>query len=86
VSECSALFDPHALLISWGRIGRAPRVRLETFATGFELEARCAELLTRRRAHGYVEQRTTQVGKEELEQCGYAALAERDADVADAAE
>lgn len=50
---CRSLFDGYALLITWGRIGRLPRVRVETFETLAELEARRTELLARRRAHGY---------------------------------
>lgn len=53
VAESRSLFGERALLITWGRIGSAPRVRLETFANEAELEARWSELLARRDAHGY---------------------------------
>jgi predicted DNA-binding WGR domain protein len=51
-----SLFGSPALLISWGRIGQLPRVRIETFTSEAELEARHAELLARRHAHGYTAQ------------------------------
>jgi len=50
---CRSLFGEPAILITWGRIGRRPRVRLETFASPVDLEARWCELLARRGAHGY---------------------------------
>jgi predicted DNA-binding WGR domain protein len=54
VALCPTLFGGYGLLISWGRIGRPPRVRIETFETPAAIGARLTELLTRRRAHGYV--------------------------------
>jgi predicted DNA-binding WGR domain protein len=54
VAESRSLFGELALLITWGRIGSKPRVRLETFASESELSARWNELLARRNAHGYV--------------------------------
>ena len=53
LSECRSLFGERALLITWGRIGKRPHVRLETFRTEAALEARRAELQARRQAHGY---------------------------------
>jgi predicted DNA-binding WGR domain protein len=53
LAEARSLFGELALFISWGRIGRAPRVRLETFATEAALHARWEELLARRAAHDY---------------------------------
>lgn len=53
VAESRSLFGELALLITWGRIGSTPRVRLETFMNESELAARWTELLTRRQAHGY---------------------------------
>jgi predicted DNA-binding WGR domain protein len=53
VTESHSLFGERALLVTWGRIGRPARTRLETFANDAELEARWRELLTRRSAHGY---------------------------------
>lgn len=56
IAECSSLFGESALLITWGRIGGRTRVRLETFASRTELDARWHELLARRDAHGYIEE------------------------------
>lgn len=53
VTECCTLFGERALLISWGRIRRPPRIRIETFASEAEVEARRRALLARRWAHGY---------------------------------
>lgn len=53
VTECKTLFEEHALFISWGRIGKAPRTRCEVFASEGELKKRRAALLAVRRAHGY---------------------------------
>jgi predicted DNA-binding WGR domain protein len=55
LSNCRSLFGELALLITWGRIGRPPRARIETFESLAELTKRRTELLARRRAHGYVE-------------------------------
>jgi len=55
LAECRSLFGEPALLITWGRIGRLPRVRLETFAFAEALLERREELLARRSAHGYCE-------------------------------
>lgn len=52
ITEVRGLFEPHALLIAWGRKGRLRR-RVETFATLGELEARRRELAGRRRRNGY---------------------------------
>jgi predicted DNA-binding WGR domain protein len=49
------LFGESAILITWGRIGRPARVRVETFSTETKLRTRWRELLARRRAHGYRE-------------------------------
>jgi len=53
VTECRTLFGESCLLIEWGRIGRAPRLRSETFSSPAALSARKRELLARRRRHGY---------------------------------
>jgi predicted DNA-binding WGR domain protein len=53
LTECETLFGEHALLISWGRIGKPPRSRCEVFGSRDELSRRCDELLAVRRAHGY---------------------------------
>lgn len=53
VSECRSLFGEFGLLVTWGRIGKPTRVRLETFASAAELGERRTELLARRFAHGY---------------------------------
>jgi predicted DNA-binding WGR domain protein len=53
LSECRSLFGELALLVTWGRIGRPTRVRIETFDTRTALEARRRTLLERRAAHGY---------------------------------
>jgi predicted DNA-binding WGR domain protein len=57
LSTCRSLFGEHALLITWGRIGQPPRARLETFDSLSDLMQRRTELLSRRRAHGYIEYR-----------------------------
>lgn len=54
VTECRTLFGEHALEIAWGRIGRPPRRRMETFGTHDELARRRRALLAVRRRHGYV--------------------------------
>jgi predicted DNA-binding WGR domain protein len=41
------------LIVSWGRIGRRLRARVERFASAAELERRYQELLGRRRRHAY---------------------------------
>ena len=53
MSECCSLFGELGLLIAWGRIGRAPRVRVEIFLSAARRQARWTELLTRRDQHGY---------------------------------
>lgn len=53
ITECKTLFEEHALLISWGRIGKAPRTRCEVFASENDRARRRAQLLAARRAHGY---------------------------------
>jgi predicted DNA-binding WGR domain protein len=53
ITECKTLFEDHALLISWGRIGKAPRTRCEVFASEGALNKRRDALLAVRRAHGY---------------------------------
>jgi predicted DNA-binding WGR domain protein len=53
MSLCRSLFGEHGLLITWGRVGKQPRVRLETFGTAAELDARWRQLLARRTSHGY---------------------------------
>lgn len=61
LTECRTLFGELCLRVVWGRIGhRKLRERSETFDGVGELEARRAELLARRRQHGYrvIERRT----------------------------
>lgn len=53
IAPCRSLFGDHGLLITWGSMGRRPRVRLETFASDRDRHARWRELLARRAAHGY---------------------------------
>jgi predicted DNA-binding WGR domain protein len=53
LAEDLSLFGDCGLIVTWGRIGRTPRVRFEPFASPSELEARWHELLARRLAHGY---------------------------------
>jgi predicted DNA-binding WGR domain protein len=53
MSECRSLFGEPGLVVAWGRIGRAPRVRVETFPSPAGRKARWTELLTRRDQHGY---------------------------------
>jgi predicted DNA-binding WGR domain protein len=54
LTACRTLFDEPCLRIQWGRIGnRRVRERSETFKDGEALEHRWAELLARRRQHGY---------------------------------
>ena len=48
-----SLFGECSILITWGRIGRPARVRVETFTNEAKLRTRWRELLARRRAHGY---------------------------------
>ena len=59
VAECRTLFGERALLFSWGRIRRPPRIRIETFASEAEVAARLHTLLARRRAHGYTAESAT---------------------------
>lgn len=47
------LFDEPALVITWGRIGVPPRIRVETFADEAAMLARRRALVDRRSAHGY---------------------------------
>lgn len=55
ITSCRTLFGELALRIVWGRIGhRRLRERTEIFPTTEALERRHAELLQRRRQHGYV--------------------------------
>lgn len=49
----STLFGEHVLVIEWGRIGRRLRVRTEVLPDADALARRLAELLARRRRHGY---------------------------------
>lgn len=53
LARSRSLFGESAILITWGRIGRPARVRIETFTNEAKAKARWQELLTRRRAHGY---------------------------------
>lgn len=53
LAESSSLFGERGLMITWGRIGRAPRVRFEPIESDAALHARWSELLKRRLAHGY---------------------------------
>jgi predicted DNA-binding WGR domain protein len=53
IAPCLSLFGGHALLITWGSLGKRPRVRLETFPNEGDRHARWQELLARRVAHGY---------------------------------
>jgi len=54
LTACRTLFGEPCLRIQWGRIGnRRVRERSETFKDGEALEHRRAELLARRRQHGY---------------------------------
>lgn len=53
LAPCLSLFGDQGLLITWGSVGKRPRVRLETFATDRDRHARWHELLARRVAHGY---------------------------------
>jgi predicted DNA-binding WGR domain protein len=53
IAEGRTLFGEPCLMIQWGRIGGRLRVRVETFAGRSSLSARRAELLARRRRHGY---------------------------------
>src|ERR1700690_1796145 len=41
------------LIVTWGRSGRAPRRRVETFDSLVQLQRRYKVLLARRRRHGY---------------------------------
>lgn len=52
ISETLSLFGELCLVISWGRIGRV-RTRTEVFDTPAARDGRRAELLQRRRQHGY---------------------------------
>jgi predicted DNA-binding WGR domain protein len=55
LTECRTLFGELCLRIVWGRIGhRRLRERSEVFADALALQRRRAELLGRRRRHGYV--------------------------------
>lgn len=54
ITECRTLFGEPCLRIVWGRLGhRRLRERSEIFSSRAELEARRAQLLERRRRHGY---------------------------------
>lgn len=53
LARSRSLFGESAILITWGRIGRPARVRIETFRSEAKLRARWSELLARRHAHGY---------------------------------
>jgi predicted DNA-binding WGR domain protein len=50
--DSRTLFGALALLITWGRIGAQPRIRVETFGDEVARSARRTELLARRSAHG----------------------------------
>lgn len=54
VHEDRTLFAEPCLIIEWGRIGTRLRRREEVFASEAALARRLAELLARRRYHGYV--------------------------------
>ena len=54
IIEARTLFGEPCLVIAWGRIGSPARVRTEVFETHEDLAQRRAELLARRRRHGYV--------------------------------
>lgn len=54
LAESNSLFGARGLVVTWGRIGRPPRVRFEAFSSGVELAERWDELLARRLAHGYL--------------------------------
>lgn len=56
MTECRTLFGEPCLLVEWGRIGRPPRLRSETFSSPSALAERRTELLARRRRHGYTAQ------------------------------
>jgi predicted DNA-binding WGR domain protein len=51
--ESRSLWGEPALLVSWGRLGSRPRVRVETFPDVRTLERRRAALLKTRLRHGY---------------------------------
>ena len=53
LARSRSLFGESAILITWGRIGRPARVRIETFISEAKLKERWSELLARRHAHGY---------------------------------
>lgn len=53
ISLCHSLFGDPMLLVTWGRIGRVPRTRVETFDDSTARAQRRTELLARRSAHGY---------------------------------
>lgn len=59
LARSRSLFGERAILITWGRIGRPARVRIETFGSEAKLQKRWQELLARRRAHGYLSTRVT---------------------------
>jgi hypothetical protein len=54
LSECRSLFDEPSILIAWGRIGRVPRVRVETFKSPSARKNRWGELLVRRNRHAHI--------------------------------
>jgi predicted DNA-binding WGR domain protein len=59
LTECVTLFGELCLRIVWGRLGnRRLRERSETFDNREALERRRAELLARRRQHGYLESKS----------------------------
>ncbi len=70
LTECVTLFGELCLRIVWGRLGnRRLRERSETFDSREALERRRAELLARRRQHGYLESRSAVIAPHaELEQ------------------
>jgi len=53
LAESTSLFGERGLIVTWGSIGRSPRVRFEPFDSDEALEHRWRELLARRAAHGY---------------------------------
>lgn len=53
LAPCPSLFGDHGLLITWGSMGKRPRVRLETFTSERARHTRWQELLARRVSHGY---------------------------------
>jgi predicted DNA-binding WGR domain protein len=53
LAPCLSLFGDPGLLITWGSMGKRPRLRLETFSSTDDQHTRWQTLLARRVAHGY---------------------------------